>query len=283
MRWNNRVVVENQASWVFWCNFWILRGQNVKWIDKLDYRCLSFFFIPLALWLWVILQRFGKVMPLTIMNKLTLNHSTWIVFKEKESVFSSLTLWPLCLCEDLCFSQQALNLFKLWENKKNHKSLFVLPACAGLTSHTQPNPPLSNAASNFLTSFALREHSSVYIKEKPSTWIWGAILQVRERHSNNNYLFLVLVILCVHESHFQQGWRRLRWGRGWFCFIREEVDLLKTVILFPRLPHPPALPPRETVRRWSGSRRSQNLHHALFRLLACLAGSWPIWVLGWSV
>lgn len=67
---------------------------------------------------------------------------------------------------------------------------------------------------------------------------------------------------------------------------QEEVDLLKTVILFPRLPPTHPYISRDGAgwfSAWSASRRTRNLHHALFRRLACFAGSWPIRVAGLSV
>lgn len=52
------------------------------------------------------------------------------------------------------------------------------PASAGLTSHTQQMRLLSKVASNLFTSFTLREHFMIYIKEKSSTQIWGVICKL---------------------------------------------------------------------------------------------------------
>lgn len=59
-------------------------------------------------------------------------------------------------------------------------------------------------------------------------------LQVRERHLKNSCPSLVLVILWLRESHLRK--------RGKMILPhQEEVELLKTVILFLRLPASPPL------------------------------------------
>lgn len=93
---------------------------------------------------------------------------------------------------------------------------------------------LSNAASLFITLFASRKRSCVFstVEKKVLHTDLRSYLQVRECHLKNNYPSLVLVILCFHESHFAQK------GRMTLAH-QEEVDLLKTVILFLRLPLSP--------------------------------------------
>lgn len=140
---------------------------------------------------------------------------------------------PYRLFLHLTWSQQTINSFNA-KTKRIVCSLFTLPASVGLTSNTLKclfcltlllfsllHLPQGNAPAFFLTRKKKVLHTDL-----------RSYLQVRECHLKNNYPSLVLVILCFHESHFAQK------GRMTLAH-QEEVDLLKTVILFLRLPLSP--------------------------------------------
>lgn len=163
--------------------------------------------------------------------------------------------------------------------KAKFYQVLLLPASVGLTSYTLQMLLLSNVASKFFTSFTLRELFNIYIQGKALRTDSRGYLPVRECHLNNYYPSLVLVILCIHKRLSLRGGRMI-------LLHQEEVDLLKTVVLFPRVfPHPPApCTSRDGASwfsRWSGTPRSQNLHHTLFCRPACFTGSRPIWAPDW--